>query len=260
LRPFVLTGARLVLFAGIVASVAGCATAPRPPAAPRLALAQPPPVLPPWEIPPSALGTQRLYRMSLAGPAGEGTLRVTLRLESLRTYQVEAVDPIGRTVWTLGVADGKALMIDHRGRVACPTDDRVEVPGLPLGSFSLATLPLLLTGRLPAATPVVPSGTPHGSDLEVTDHLGRKWTVTTAGGELTGWTLWNDAQPAAWWRRQDDGQSLLSVKGAEKDQGRGVQLRWREVLSEKLTGPLKAVTLPTGFRELPTCEPLTTPR
>jgi hypothetical protein len=197
--------------------------------------------------------------MSFAGPQGEGSLRVTLRLETLTRYQLEAVDPVGRVVWTLGVDGERALVIDRRNRVVCAPGGQVEVPGLPLGAFSLGTLPLLLLNRLPALPPVVSRGAASESTFDVEDSLHRRWTGAQTGDRLNSWTLWNGTQPGAWWRLQGDGNAMLSVPGAAKDQTRGVQLRWREVLAEPLRAPVTLPKPPADFRPLSSCEPLTPP-
>src|SRR5690349_23154179 len=82
----------------------GCAggPAPRPLPAPSTS---------PWQIPQAAYGSQRLYRVSYSGPEGEGSFKVTLRLASPARYQIQAVDPVGRSLWSLDVANdaGRSL-------------------------------------------------------------------------------------------------------------------------------------------------------
>ncbi|HVT18292.1 MAG TPA: hypothetical protein VHQ90_19215 [Thermoanaerobaculia bacterium] len=245
------------MLAGLAVLAAGCATAPRP------AVAPPAPPLPAWQIPPDAYGWQRLYRVAYSGPEGEGSLRVTLRLEAPERYQVQAVDPLGRTLWSLEVNAGKGLWLDHRGRVFCRLDGKIELAPLPLGPFPLVALPALLLGRLPAepappppageggasvAATLAPAPPPGPGSLEVVfrDAAGRRWSAQVRQGQVERWTLWQGEAPALWWM-QSGGWAILS------DRGRGVQVRWREVLRERL-GALAPLAPPAGFREGP-CRP-----
>jgi hypothetical protein len=66
--------------------------------------------------------------------------------------------------------------------------------------------------------------------VEYRDAQGRRWTVEQGqGGEVLGWTLWADGEPAVWWR-------LLTGEAILSERERGVQIRWREVLREPLEG------------------------
>ncbi len=120
---------------------AACATTRSPaPAAPGLD---------PWQLPPSAVGTQRLFRASFEGPQGGGGFRLTLRLAAADRYRVEAVDPVGRALWTLDVAGAAGLWVDHRNRVVCRPTGSFELAAAQLPTLPLAALPRLLLGRLP---------------------------------------------------------------------------------------------------------------
>jgi len=218
----------------VLLALAACAGGPRPA-----------PVgghgVPPWEIPAGELSTQRLYRASYSGPEGDGSFRMTLRLVSPERYEVQAADPVGRSLWSLDVAAGRGLFLNHRAHTACSFEGSFDLAGVPLGPFPLLTLPALLLGRVPAAPAVPPKA--HGRDLSFHDTADRVWSVTAGeDGVVARWTLSDSGAPTVWWFRQD-AWSILS------DRTRGVQIRWREVLSEHLEKEPAALTVPAGYRE-----------
>ena len=200
--------------------------------------------LPAWQIPADALGTQRLYRISYSGPEGEGSFRMTLRLAALERYQVQAVDPVGRSLWSLDVAAGRGLFLNHRARTACVFQGSFDLSGVPLGPFPLLTLPALLLGRVPSEPmPPTPPPQQHGREITFHDAQDRTWSVVTgAGGVVERWTLSESGAPTVWWFRRDD-WAILS------DRVREVQVRWREVLAERLGKELAALEVPPGYRE-----------
>jgi hypothetical protein len=185
--------------------------------------------------------------VSYHGPEGEGSFRMTLRLASLERYQVQAVDPVGRSLWSLDVSGERGLFVNHRARTSCVFAGSFDLSGIPLGPFPLLTLPALLLGRVPSAPAAEPAGIQTtGRDLTFEDAAGRSWALTLApGGAVESWTLLEDGVPTVWWLRRDDA-AILS------DRARGVQLRWREVLSERLEKKeLAALEVPGGYREEP---------
>jgi|HubBroStandDraft_3_1064219.scaffolds.fasta_scaffold03994_6 hypothetical protein len=256
-RAVVARGLPATLGLLVAAAVAlGACTGRRPPV---VVPAQPAPESPPWQVPPQALATQRLFRMSYSGPEGEGSFRVTLRLATGSRFQIQAVDPLGRSLWTLDADGGRDLWLDHRNRVYCRPAGRMDLPGLPLGSFALAELPALLLGRLPAEPPPDAPPKRQGDQLTFEDLQGRRWTATLADGTVRAWTLWEGGEPAAWWAGRDGGGggvlSVRAARGAAGGAGSGVQVRWREVLAEKLTQEPAPLAPPKGFRELASCLP-----
>ena len=276
-RPGAAPALALALLAAAVlaAAVAGCAPRPAPAtAADALADAE----AAPWEVPPSALGTQRLFRVGYEGPDGGGSFRLTLRLAAPDRYQVRAVDPVGRALWTLDVAGATGLWLDHRAEAACRLEGSLDLAAGRLTPFPLAALPALLLGRLPAppagAVEEPPAGDP-GEDenaeaaetaeiaepaeadeaaeaaaarrrLAFADAGGRRWSATLDGTTPVSWALTEpgDAAPSVWWRRHG-GEQLLS------DRRRNVQLRWRESVVERLAGGLEAVAVPPSFDLVP---------
>jgi len=194
----------------------------------------------PWQIPPAAFGSQRLYRISYSGPRGEGSFRLTLRLGAAERYQVMAVDPVGRALWSLDVDAGRGLWLDHRNRGYCTFDGSFDVAEVPLDPFPLLSLPALLLGRLPAEPVAAPQW--KGRELTYHDDMDRRWTARLTGDQVESWTLWDDDQPVVLWVRRDD-WSILS------DRRQGAQVRWKEVLAERLASPLAALAIPSGFEE-----------
>lgn len=230
-----------------------------------------------WEVPASAFGTQRLVRIGYDGPDGGGSFRLTLRLAAADRYQVRAVDPVGRALWSLDVTGSTGLWLDHRARAACRIEGSLEITAGRLTPFPLAALPALLLGRLPAepagaieetaggaeeegeiAPPAAAADEPppgEGGDAAVagrriafTDAAGRRWSATLDGNLPLSWAMTEPGEemPSVWWRRHA-GEQLLS------DRPRNVQLRWRETVVEPLPGPLAALALPPGFDLVP-CE------
>lgn len=226
-------GRELLLLALLLTACA--TTGPRPGA--------PADATPPWRIPAEAFGSQRLYRVNYSGPEGEGSFRVTLRLASPLRYQIQAVDPVGRSLWGLDVAAERGVWLDHRNKATCSFEGSFDVAGIPLGPFPLLSLPSLLLGRVPAE----PSGEVEperkGREVELRDDLGRRWAAELdARGGVEGWTLWDGGQPAVWFQRRDSWAYL-------SDRSRGVQVRWREVLREDLAREPDPLAAPAGYRE-----------
>jgi len=191
-------------------------------------------------MPPEALSTQRLYRVSYSGPEGEGSFRLTLRLAAPDRYQVQAVDPIGRALWSLDVADGQGLFLNHRAKTSCVFAGSFDLSGVPLGPFPLLTLPALLLGRVPAQPASPPQS--RGRELTFHDAAGRAWTVDLrTDGQVESWNLSENGAPTVAWIR-DKAWVILS------DRTRRVQVRWREVLSERLDKELVKLEAPAGYR------------
>ena len=216
--------------------LAGCASAPGPRPVPGHGAAA-------WEIPAPVLHTQRLYRVHYSGPEGEGSFKVTLRLTAPERYQIQAVDPVGRSLWSLDVAHSRGLFLNHRNRSSCVYEGSFDLSGVALGPFPLLTLPSLLVGRVPS----LPSEPPqqHGSQVSFHDAAGRVWTaVLGSDGVVQSWTLAEGGAPSIWWVRSED-WAILS------DRERNVQVRWREVLHEPLDGEPVPLETPSGYRTGP---------
>jgi hypothetical protein len=243
------------------ALAAGCASAPAPPPvapppAPASVEEPAPPAAPaaaptpPWEIPPELLDRQRLYRVRYDGPEGEGGLRLTLWLADPDRYDARAADQLGRPLWSLSVRGAGGLWVDHRAEAWCRLDGALDLAGLPLAPFPLAALPPLLLGRLPARPAGGVEPPPGASAIEIVDGEGRRWTAELGGGAPDGgapvsWTLWGRdaaAGPVLTWVAAG-GEAVLSDRGA------GVQLRWREAVSEPLGGLPAPLEPPAGYRE-----------
>jgi hypothetical protein len=237
---------RALLLAALLVGAAGCATSRQAPPAPQPAAE---PKTPAWQVPAESYGTQILYRANIAGAEGEGSLKLTLRLASPERYQAEAVDPLGRVVWGLDVEGDRGLWLDHRGHTYCRLDGPLDLAFLPLGPLSLAALPALLLGRLPAppADPAsaVPAGAGGALTLSYRDAAGRRWSAALREGQAVSWGVWQDeaASPILSWV-SSGGWAILS------DRRKGVQVRWREVLREPLRR-VAPMSPPGEYREAP---------
>jgi hypothetical protein len=208
----------------------------------------PSPTLSPWEIPQGAYGSQRLYRVSYSGPEGEGSFKVTLRLATPVRYQIQAVDPVGRALWSLDVAHDEGLWLNHRSRTYCTFEGRFDLSGAPLGPFPLLSLPSLLIGRVPAE-PAGPAESPAEDQVSFRDASGRLWTTVVRGdGVVESWVLTEGKTPQVWWMRRES-WAILS------DRERQVQVRWREVLREDLDREPPALETPAGYRQVPCGDP-----
>lgn len=243
-----------VLAGVVVSSLVSCAGASRP----RASGPQGPAVAP-WELPPGAVSSQSLFRFQYDGPEGEGTLRLVLRLEDPERYRLTVADRLGRPAVTVDAGAGGGYLVDHRESLACRLDAEVRIEEIPLDPLPLGAVPMVLLGRLPAPPRQGAEVSPGARRLSYRDSSGRRWTAELTGGsgaedapptphgEPVSWTLWRGDEPALWWRRTD-GEMLLS------NRDRGVQMRWREVGREALTGPLPPPEIPPGYAP-GTCTP-----
>jgi hypothetical protein len=184
--------------------------------------------------------------VSYSGPEGEGSFRVTLRLVSQARYQLQAVDPVGRALWSLDVANDAGLWLNHRGRTYCRFEGRFDIAAVPLGPFPLLSLPSLLLGRVPAepkaGSPAPPAP---GGQFDFRDGADRRWSGAVGDdGVVLSWALTEDVTPKVWWMRRDDWAFL-------SDRERGVQVRWREVLRENLDREPPRLEPAAGYREIP---------
>lgn len=172
---------------------------------------------------------------------------MTLRLATPDRYQLQAVDPVGRSLWSLDVSQNRGLFLNHRSRSSCLFEGSFALSGVSLGPFPLLALPTLLVGRLPAQ----PAGEPEteGGEISFRDSADRVWTAVVGDdGLLQSWNMKEGAGPSLLWVRSE-GWAILS------DRERNVQVRWREVLGEKAEGELTALEVPSGYREGPCREP-----
>lgn len=201
--------------------------------------------LTPWQIPQGAYGSQRLYRVAYSGPEGEGSFRVSLRLATPARYQLQAVDPVGRSLWSLDVLNDSGLWLNHRAKTYCQFEGRFDVSGVPLGPFPLLSLPSLLLGRVPAEPAAgAPGAEPRGREFDFRDPTNRRWYGTLGEeGIVLNWTLAEDSSPKVWWIRRED-WSILS------DRDRGIQVRWREMVRENLDQEPARLEAPAGYREV----------
>jgi hypothetical protein len=173
-----------------------------------------------------------------------------LRLVSPIRYQVAAVDPLGRALWSLDVVNDSGLSLNHRNHTFCKFDGSFDITGASLGPFPLVSLPSLLLDRVPAEPAAgEPAAQPRGRTFDFHDEAGRHWYGALGEqGLVTNWTLAEGSTPKVWWMRRDDG-SILS------DRDRGVQVRWHEAVRENLNKEPAALAVPSGYRETPCGDP-----
>ena len=196
-------------------------------------------------MPQGAYGSQRLYRVSYSGPEGEGSFRLTLRLASPARYQIQAVDPLGRSLWSLDVANDSGLWLNHRGKTYCLFEGRFDLSGVPLGPFPLLALPSLLLGRVPAEPAADSPGPVRARQFDFLDAAHRRWSGTLdEEGRVLSWTLAEGGTPKTSLLRRED-WTILS------DRERGVQVRWREAVHEDLDREPPRLEPPAGYREIP---------
>lgn len=143
------------------------------------------------------------------------------------------------------MARAEATLLDHRENEFCRFGEDLDLSSLYLGSFPVRSLPALLLGRLPAAPTGAARWSPAeggGRRLDLKDGAGRRWravlnptlqrwSVRDPGGKLLAEQWWEDG----WWILEDRRQ--------------GLELRWREVASEPLAGPVEAPVVPQRYRE-----------
>lgn len=206
-----------------------------------------PPADRPWEIPPEAYPSQRLYRVEYEDAEDQAAFRLTLYLERPDRFRLQAVADLGRRVWTVDLEGGRATWIDHRRKEVCATDGERLVGPVPVADLPVAALARLLLGVLPAE----PAAPPEWSDtgLAYRDARGQLWNgglerspaVEGVPGpaRLLWWTLLEGDQPVSWWKVEDG-------RAAFTDRRAGRRLRWSEVAREPLS-PLSPLAVPRGF-------------
>jgi hypothetical protein len=194
----------------------------------------------PWIVPREEEGSQRIYRVRVESAEGRGRFRLLLRLDDLSRYQIRATHPLfNRRLWSLDVDDVDAVLVDHAQHAVCRYRDQAEIDAIPLGPFPFASLPALLLGYLPlppAREPVLPG--PGG--VSYVDSMGRRWSAVLDGGTVRSWQVSGDDIGTVSWELRDD----WSVLGAADEE---LDLRWRETLRERASGPLLPLDVPADY-------------
>lgn len=194
-----------------------------------------------WEIPTTAIGTQRLYRVQYQNAQDKLGFRLSLYLSSPRTYRMEASDGIGRRIFSLELRDADALWLDHREHTFCRIGEIETALRIPLADLPLLSLPKLLLGVMPM--PPAADTAQDAKAVSFLDARGQKWSGGFGtGGSLEWWSLVQGGEPVAWWQRKDN-ESIFS------DRRGGVQLRWTEMVVEQLDGAREPLKVPAGFEE-----------
>ncbi len=195
----------------------------------------------PWEIPPTAYPTQRLYRVKYDGPDGRVGFKLTLYLEAETDFRMRAADSLGRKVWDLAVGgDDEALWLDHRNKQYCVAPGASHLAIVPLARMPLVSLPKLLLGQLPAA----PASELQQDEVSVhyRDLRGQLWNGGLADGRLQWWKLVEAGEAVTWWRRDGDESVFVDVRGDQ-------QLRWREMVREPLVALPAPLAIPEKYKK-----------
>ncbi len=204
----------------------------------------------PWQIAATDLHTQRLYRVRLEsrqpdqkGQDGDrGRFKLTLRLATTSLYQLNAVDPLGRGLWTLHVDGDQGLLVDYRDRRACTYGGDVDLTNLQLGPFPMRHLPAAILGRLPVEPSADGTIRKTGSTVEVLDRSARRWTATVEGGQVLDWRLDPpDGGPGVRYTLDPEGWRRLV------DRREGLTLEWREIVVEGAVAPPIPPKIPEKF-------------
>lgn len=204
----------------------------------------------PWEIPPGWLGTQHLFRLSYEGPGASAGLKVALRLQSPRAFEVRVFDRLGRAVWAASSEDGRTLLVDHESERFCRLEGPVTWAGLEdLGPLSPESLPALLLGRVPAR-PTAGNETSETGAFRFRDTAGATWRGRVDEGGVSSWALYEAGEPRWWWMRTEGGGGILSQRRV------GRQVRWEPVAREPLES-LGGLSPPATYRER--CDELARP-
>jgi len=204
----------------------------------------------PWQIAATDLHTQRLYRVRLEsrkpdqkGQNGDrGRFKLTLRLATPSLYQLNAVDPLGRGLWTLHVDGDQGLLVDYRDRRACSYGGDVDLTNLQLGPFPMRRLPAAILGRLPVEPSPGGAIRRRGSTVEVLDRAARRWTATVEGAQILDWRLDPpDGGPGVHYTLEPGGWRRLV------DPREGLTLEWREIVVEGSAAPPTPPQIPEKF-------------
>lgn len=233
----------------LAALLAGCGPAGKPGRPERIPTGDMP-----WEIPASALGSQRLYRVSYQGPEGKLAFRLSLYLETPDRFRMDAADGVGRRIFSLEVGEppsalgSQALWLDHRNKEYCRLSSSGLPPDLPLANLPLEALPRLLLGMMPAR-PASELARAAGK-ISYLDGAGRHWSGSLdSGGLLEWWTLVENGEAVAWWQRQPE-ETIYSDRRA------GLQVRLQQQVVEALKGKPAPLEIPAGYAESACGRPL----
>lgn len=206
-------------------ALVGCAAAPRV-AAPATVATGPAAhaVTEPIPVPRGRTG-QWLFRAEISGEEGAASLRLLLRRFDAERFTLTAADALGQARWEVRGDTGEASWLDPQAKLFCRLDPRRPMPArLGVPGVALVDFPGLLIGEWPPAELVAPSPTETSAARPFTAERGNS-------GALWGsWTLWEEGEPVAWFKRLDP-DSLLSVRRPS------VQVRWRVTGESDLARP-----------------------
>lgn len=195
-----------------------------------------------WQIPPEAYPSQRLYRIRYQAPDGKKAgFKLTLYLLGEAQYRMLAADSLGRKLWSLDLdQEGDATWLDHRNKEFCHLGAADRLGFLPIARLPLVSFPRLLLGRIP--TEPFANLEQYTTHLTFLDEQGQRWNGSFEGDELQWWSQQEGEESIAWWRREEQGGTYAHRSSKQ-------ELKWTEVVRERLTSPLDDLEIPTRFRE-----------
>ena len=121
-----------------------------------------PPGETPWVVPPTELGTQRLFRVRLETPEGRGRFRLLLRLDREDHYRIDSTHPLfNRRLWSFSSEDDLKTYLHWIVRdvfFRLRAVDESAPLGLRLGDRTV-TLEISAPGRLPVRLSTREAGT-----------------------------------------------------------------------------------------------------
>jgi len=114
----------------------------------------------------------------------------------------------------------------------------VRLPDPVLAAMPWQSLPRVLLGYLPTKPARIERRTTDEIDFRGED--GRRWTSRLTTGQPSSWVLWEEDRPVLWWSRQGEG-GMVSHR-------QGIQIKWREIVSEPLLEPVAELQIPSGYQ------------
>ncbi len=174
-------------------------------------------------VPAIPTGEKSLYRMKFQSPEDSGSLKLSIRYLLDDAFSLDAMSPLGGTLWTLWLDHREVGLVDHRERLYCLDFKDQLLPGWP-ASLPLAMVPVILRGELPEHI-----AWEEGSS-QFEDEDGFRWVMESREGELVQWARWHGDHLGLLFQR-DGTHMVLSDRDSEW------QIQWRVVAEEKLRGP-----------------------
>ncbi|MGE0639076.1 MAG: hypothetical protein AB7G12_08390 [Thermoanaerobaculia bacterium] len=195
-------------------------------------------------MPPARDRGQWLYRAELERPGERLSLRLLLRLDGARSFDLTASDALGQQRWRVWGRDDRVLLLDPVHRRFCPLDGsrrlRLDDFAAPL---PVVDLPRVLRGEIPASAGEPAATAEEDGARRWFDAGGGRWDAVRDADGWKSWTAWSDGRPVLWFRREGRESALWAQEPA-------FRLSWREVAAQGLPAETDADADPAaGFVE-----------